>query len=124
MTTLEGGNDITGERWDSYTYSTKFSTGSIMHYAYNTAAKKPNSKDPKDWVLSRKKVEGGKVVEVPLYIGGDADPVKAKLSVGDIARVAQLYPKANGASKAAMRMDKWGAIPEEIPAGGQDDDSG
>lgn len=31
-----------------------------------------------------------------------------KISEGDVARIAQLYSKADGSSSAAMKLDKWG----------------
>lgn len=40
-------------------------------------------------------------------MGGDTDPAKVKISEGDIARVAQLYPKADGSSHTMQQSDKW-----------------
>lgn len=40
-------------------------------------------------------------------MSGDADPAKVKLSEGDIARVAQLYPKADGSSRAMQQSNNW-----------------
>jgi len=94
-----------------------------MLYASSTGAQKPESCDPEDWVLSRKTWVQDELVEVPVYVGGEEDPRRARLSVGDAARVAQLYPKPDGASEAAMRLAKWSAISAKVPAEGEYENS-
>lgn len=90
-------------KWKYYKYSAPFDYDSIM--MYNSLANVPNGLDsskPENWVLTRK--DNNK----PVWQGGSKDPAQAKISEGDVARVAQLYDKPDGSSDEAAMWDKWG----------------
>jgi hypothetical protein len=57
---------------------------------------------PENWVLTRVDNKG------PVWQGGSEDPRQVRITEGDVARVAQLYPKTDGSSSDAMKLDKWG----------------
>ena len=85
----------------AYVLSTAFDYESIM--IYNSHANTPLSakaNDPNTWTLSRK--DGGAI-----WQGGSERATEAKISEGDIARVAQFYPKADGSSDQSMRSGRW-----------------
>jgi hypothetical protein len=58
--------------------------------------------DVSNWVLTRVDTKG------PVWQGGSPDARLVRVTEGDVARVAQLYPKADGSSYEAMTLDKWG----------------
>lgn len=90
-------------KWKYYKYSQPFDYNSIM--IYNSHALVPSNVDgmkPENWALQRKD-NGG-----PVWQGGSTDPAQAKITEGDVARVAQLYPKDDGSSDAAMMLKEWG----------------
>lgn len=43
-----------------------------------------------------------------VWMGGDPDPGKARISAGDIARVAQLYPSGKEEGKQKQDLGVWG----------------
>jgi hypothetical protein len=91
------------EKWRGYRYSQPFDYDSIM--MYNSHALTPNNVDgmkPENWVLTRVDNKG------PVWQGGSADARQVKITEGDVARVAQLYPKTDGSSYEAMMLGKWG----------------
>ena len=70
---------------------------------YNSHAMTPENVDgmkPENWVLTRVDNKG------PVWQGGSEDPRQVRITEGDVARVAQLYPKADGSSSDAMKLDK------------------
>ena len=90
-------------KWKGYKYSQLFDYDSIM--MYNSHANTPSNVDgmkPENWVLTRVDNKG------PVWQGGSEDAKQAKITEGDVARVAQLYPKTDGSSYGAMALDKWG----------------
>ena len=91
------------EKWKSYKNSQPFDYDSIM--IYNSHANIPGNVDgmhPENWVLQRRDNVG------PVWQGGSSDPAQAKITEGDVARVAQLYPKDDGSSDQAMMPGNWG----------------
>lgn len=91
------------QKWKGYKYSTPFDYDSIM--MYNSHAMTPEDVDgmkAENWVLTRVDTKG------PVWQGGSKDPSQVKITEGDVARVAQLYPKADGSSYEAMKLGKWG----------------
>ena len=58
--------------------------------------------EPGNWVLTR--VDNGG----PVWQGGSEDARQVRISEGDVARVAQLYPKTDGSGDEAMKLDKCG----------------
>lgn len=95
--------DDAKEKFAGYKYSQAFDYNSIM--MYNSHANVPNNVDgmkPENWVLTRVDNKG------PVWQGGSADARQVKITEGDVARVAQLYPKPDGSSSDAMKLDKWG----------------
>lgn len=84
-----------------YVQSDSFDYDSIM--IYNSHANTPidiDATNPKTWVLKRK--DGTAV-----WQGGSKRAADAKITEGDIARVAQLYLKAGGATLEATGLGKW-----------------
>lgn len=91
------------EKWKGYKYSKPFDFDSIM--MYNSHANAPEDVDgmkAENWVLTRVDNKG------PVWQGGSADARRVRVSEGDVARVAQLYPKADESSYGAMMLEKWG----------------
>lgn len=90
------------QKWKGYKYSQSFDYGSIM--MYNSGAMTPGNVDgmkPENWVLTRVDNKG------PVWQGGSEDLRQVRITEGDVARVAQLYPKTDGSSSNAMKLDKW-----------------
>ena len=90
-------------KWKYYKNSGPFDYDSIM--IYNSHAHVPSNVDgmkAENWVLQRRDNNG------PVWQGGSSDPAQARITEGDVARVAQLYPKDDGSSDDAMKLDKWG----------------
>jgi hypothetical protein len=95
-------------KFKGYKYSQLFDYDNIM--MYNSHANIPSNVDgmkPENWVLTRVDNKG------PVWQGGSADATQVKITEGDVARVAQLYPKTDGSSYDAMRFDKWGTAKGE-----------
>lgn len=89
------------QKWKGYKYSELFDYDSIM--IYNSHANIPSDKDgmkAENWALSKKDNNG------PVWQGGSEDATLAKITEGDVARVAQLYPKTD--DYGAMMLNKWG----------------
>jgi hypothetical protein len=91
-------------RWKAkaISFSKLFDYDSIM--MYNSHANVMDGLDvskPENWVLSRK--DNGK----PVWQGGSEDPAQAKITEGDIARVAQLYPTPDHSSDGPAMWEKW-----------------
>jgi len=91
------------QKWKEYKYSQPFDYDSIM--IYNSHVLAPDNVDgikPENWVLKRVDNKG------PVWQGGSADARQVRISEGDVARVAQLYPKTDGSSYDTMMLGKWG----------------
>lgn len=91
------------EKWKGYKFSKPFDYDSIM--MYNSHANAPEDVDgmkAENWVLTRVDNQG------PVWQGGSADVRRVRVSEGDVARVAQLYPKGDGSSYGAMMLETWG----------------
>jgi hypothetical protein len=91
-------------RWKAkaISFSKLFDYDSIM--MYNSHANVMDGLDvskPENWVLSRK--DNGK----PVWQGGSEDRAQAKITEGDIARVAQLYPTPDHSSDGPAMWEKW-----------------
>lgn len=90
-------------KWKGYKYSTPFDYDSIMMYnSHAMALEDVDGMKAENWVLTR--VDNGG----PVWQGGSKDAGEVKISEGDVARVAQLYPKIDGSSYEAMKLGKWG----------------
>jgi hypothetical protein len=90
-------------KWKYYKFSAPFDYDSIMIYnSYSNVLDSLDVSKPENWVISRK--DNGK----PIWQGGSEDPAQAKITEGDIARVAQLYPSGDVAGDEAGMWDKWG----------------
>jgi hypothetical protein len=84
-------------------FSKLFDYDSIMMYnSHANVQDSLNGSKPENWVLSRK--DNGK----PVWQGGSEDPAQAKITEGDIVRVAQLYPTPDHSSDGPAMWDKWG----------------
>ena len=117
-------SDIRNIEWE-YVYSKKFDFKSMIIYDSNagTAGERDESR-----VFPMFRKDG-----VDVWQGGNRDPGKAKISDGDIARIAQLYPipkysgdnadkkKKNQAAMEenvkAMDLKTWGPDPDKFAAG-------
>jgi hypothetical protein len=91
------------QKWRGYKYSQPFDYDSIM--MYNSHALAPEDVDgmkAESWVLTRVDTKG------PVWQGGSPDARQVKITEGDVARVAQLYPMIVGSSYETMKLDKWG----------------
>ena len=74
----------------------------MIYDSYSGSPPGTDLNDESKWVITHK--DGSAILQ-----GGSSDPAKAKISESDIARIAQLYPKSNGVSKIAMKLDQWRA---------------
>lgn len=81
--------------------SAKFDPLSIMIYNSNSGSSKPDA-GKAGWVIWQK--DG----EKPVYTGGSSDVAQAKISEGDVARVAQMYPLADGRDRDLEMLKTWG----------------
>ncbi|KAI7313889.1 hypothetical protein KC315_g11530 [Hortaea werneckii] len=97
-------NTRADDRWKDYIMSTKFDAFSIMNYNSWTGSSKPEAKGKEGWVIWQK--DGDKA----LFMGGAEDAIQAKVSEGDVARVAQMYPLADGGSKDLQETGIWGQM--------------
>ena len=84
------------ERWSHYVQSTDFDYQSIMMYSSDS-----NTIAPNEYVI------WNKLTNAPVYMGGDPDVTKASISVGDVVRVAQLYPSGTDQGKAMAGKAAW-----------------
>lgn len=88
--------------WTYYVKSTKLDINSIMIYNSNAGSDNPTS--GKGWVIHQKGSEA------PVWMGGSKDPAQSKISEGDVARVAQLYPLPDGGSNGLQNPGAWGPV--------------
>lgn len=84
----------------------------MMMYGSTEDVRAGGEKDPEQWPLARLQgnADGTKPKRVGVWMGGNQDASKAKISVGDIARVAQLYPKPGlkeDQAKKAKGLPLW-----------------
>nr|OQO31010.1 hypothetical protein B0A51_01249 [Rachicladosporium sp. CCFEE 5018] len=117
----------TADGWQEYVMSAAFDYNSIMiHSSYFLAS--PSATPPPEtdnhrnnvgtgWVLTGlpmgAKTENDRFI---IHQGGSADPAQARISGGDRARVAQLYPKGTKDGEDAMNLIEW--TPKKDPNGG------
>ncbi|KAI7354032.1 hypothetical protein KC354_g11271 [Hortaea werneckii] len=95
-------NTRADDRWKDYVMSTKFDAVSIMNYNSWTGSSKPEAEGKEGWVIWQK--DGDKA----LFMGGAEDAKAAKISEGDVARVAQMYPLPEGVSEDLQKIGVWG----------------
>ncbi|KAI7163914.1 hypothetical protein KC349_g1077 [Hortaea werneckii] len=101
-------NTRADDRWKDYVMSTKFDAVSIMNYNSWTGSSKPEAKGKEGWVIWQK--EGDKA----LFMGGAEDAKQAKISEGDVARVAQMYPLPEGGSEDLQKIGVWGKMSVKV----------
>ena len=97
-------NTRADDRWKDYVMSTKFDAVSIMNYNSWTGSSKPEAKGKEGWVIWQK--DGNKA----LFMGGAEDAKAAKISEGDVARVAHMYPLPEGGSEDLQKIGVWGKM--------------
>ena len=97
------------ERWRNYVRSTPFDFESIMMYNSDTMGKEDLSKPRQyEWVILKKDKDAK---QRGVWMGGRQDG-KGGISRGDIARVAQLYPLADGGNVKAQDLEQWAQTTE------------
>ena len=91
----------------SFTNSAKFDYDSIM--IYDSIRSAPTFygpfKESGPWMT--RKADGQDTGEL-VWQGGNSDAGKAKLSAGDIARVAQLYQRNDAGAEQLRNLADWG----------------
>ncbi|RMY24308.1 hypothetical protein D0867_01469 [Hortaea werneckii] len=95
-------NTRADDRWKDYVMSTKFDAVSIMNYNSWTGSSKPEAEGKEGWVIWQKDRDKA------LFMGGAEDAKAAKISEGDVARVAQMYPLPEGGSEDLQKIGVWG----------------
>ncbi|KAK4549990.1 hypothetical protein LTR36_002957 [Oleoguttula mirabilis] len=95
--------------WATYAWSTQFDYNSIMIYGSQSLSISPGD----DSKLVLEGINGSPRI---FYEGGNANYALAKISDGDIARVAQLYEKGTPDGDKAKDPGNWGESLEAILA--------
>lgn len=98
-------------------YSTQFDMNSIMIYSSTFGSIDP--KDKTKWTIVQRDSNGQPDMSKPIWEGGSEDPANSKLTAGDIARIAQMYPKDLPDGVAAQDLIHWGPMRVNVRGSGE-----